>query len=87
MKFEEITETITITFDMGAMETLARFCRYAAENVDTEQQLASVYLAAFTAATMIARTHADIGEENVEHMARVRARLELSQPRRWRDDH
>ncbi len=76
MKFEEITGTITVTFEMDAAETLARICRFAADNLDQVRPLASAYAAAFTAAAMIARTHGDIPEQQQEAMDRVLARLE-----------
>ncbi len=61
MRFEQIGELTTITFDMDTLHALALICKEAVDcGVDGVK--VELFYATFTLATMIARTHADIGE-------------------------
>jgi hypothetical protein len=74
MFFEEIGEETIVRFDMEGLEAMARVCKAA---IDSGQGgLANeALLAAFTAATMIARTHGDMAERERTHLAAVHASI------------
>lgn len=74
MRFEEIGETTTITFDMDGLHTMALICKTAVECGECGLEAESFY-AAFTAATLIARVHGDIGEPTRDHLAAIHARI------------
>ena len=78
MKFEEITQTATVVFDMAGLHAMALLCKLAVESGEGGLQ-AEAFLAAFTAASMIAYTHADIGPAMEAHMAKVHARIEAGE--------
>jgi hypothetical protein len=73
MRFEEIGERTTITLDMDGLHVLALICKAAVECGECGLEAESFY-AAFTAATLIARVHGDIGEPTRAHMAAIHAR-------------
>ncbi len=75
MRFEEIGELTTITFDMDCLHALALICQTAMDSGVDGVQHVEVFHAAFVAATLIARTHGDIGEQNRAHMAAIHGRI------------
>ncbi len=79
MIFDELGGTATITFDMDALEAMARACHAAHESVLTCARSDSypyeVMGSAFTAAALIARVHGDMPEEMTERMARIHRRI------------
>jgi len=74
MRFEEIGETTTIRFDMDGLHVMALICKAAVECGECSLEAESFY-AAFTAATLIARVHGDIGEPTRDHMAAIHGRI------------
>jgi hypothetical protein len=79
MEFEEISGAVTITFDMGTLEAMARACRAAAMSAISgtlkDPYPFDVAACAFTAAAMIARTHGDMPKEMTERLASIHKRL------------
>lgn len=74
MRFEQIGETTTIRFDMDGLHVLALICKAAVECGECGLE-AELFYAAFTAATLIARVHGDIGEPTRDHMAAIHGRI------------
>lgn len=74
MIFTVIGETTAIEFDMDGLHAMTLICAAAVASgvngVDVEP-----YLAAFTAATLIARVHGDMGEPMRQQMLAVHARI------------
>ncbi len=75
MEFNEIGELTTITFDMDCLHAMVLICRNAMDSGVDGVQHVEAFHAAFVAATLIARTHGDIGEQNRAHMAAIHARI------------
>lgn len=74
MIFVEIGEETIITFGMDDLHALALICKVAAD-CGVDHVCVEPYLAAFTAATMIARVHGDMDEGMRTHLAAIHGRI------------
>lgn len=74
MRFDEIGEVATVTFDMDGLHAMALICKVAAD-CGVDHVCVEPYLAAFTAATLISRVHGDMDEPMRAHLAAIHRRI------------
>jgi len=74
MRFDEIGEATTVTFDMEGLHAMALICKAAAD-CGVDGVCVEPYLAAFTAATLISRVQGDMDEPMRAHMATIHGRI------------
>ncbi len=74
MEFNEIGEQTTVIFDMEGLHAMALICKVAAD-YGVDHVCVELYLAAFTAATLISRVHGDMDEPMRAHLAAIHARI------------
>ncbi len=78
MRFEEIGQVTTVTFDMDGLHAMALICKVAVD-CGVEGVCVEPFLAAFTAATLIARVHGDMHKGLTDHMAAIHARIKAGE--------